>query len=279
MMRRMTPFSQLTWRAAAAGRWTARVAGGLMVLFLVAFIIADGPPPLLRMTAREQGFAFGIACLYGGLLLAWRRAAWGGLLSLAGWGLTWLIEGRPLWTLPFTLPAAVALLHLLCWWRLRGPAPPPAPPHPGLKALRVSLWAAAAVFVLLAANEIFGLPPLMATPRRPPPALLGSWSADLPGGLPLVFTIAPDGAVSGAIGKAELVRARITGNRSWFGRLMRWRTGYLVRGELAFPVELPGGAGGRFTAPLDLRGTELAGSLFLYHPGKPRPLHLVLKKR
>lgn len=278
-MRRMIPFAQFTWLTAAAGRWVARVAGGLMALFLLAFIIGEGPPPLLRMTAREQLFAVGMGCLYGGLIVAWKWPAWGGVLSLAGWGLLWIFGGRPQWSFPFTIPAAVGVLHLLCWWRLRGPAPPLPPPDPRLKIAYVSLWAAVALFVLLSANEVFGMPPLMATPRRPPPALLGTWSADLPGSVPMVLIIAPDGGVSGAIGDAELVRARFTGNRSWFGRLMRWRTGYLVRGELSRPIEPPGGAGGRFTAPLDARGTQLAGSLFLSHPGKPRPLRLVLKRR
>jgi hypothetical protein len=64
-----------------------------------------------------------------------------------------------------------------------------------------------------------------------------------------VFTINPDASVSGRIGDATVMNARIIYNRSWFGRLMHWRTDYLIVGD-------------RFTAPLTPRGVGLEGTLF-----------------
>jgi hypothetical protein len=150
------------------------------------------------------------------------------------------------------------------------------------------LWAILAAFILLCANEIFGQPPLMTLTGPPPAELVGTWQASLttvsrqplPGAIPVAFTIGPDGSVSGSIGNATLTNGRFVRNRSWFGRLMNWRTEYQIRGTLAQVVEpYEGIAGDRFSAPLQLRGAELHGALFLSHPGAPKPLGLDLKRR
>jgi hypothetical protein len=52
-----------------------------------------------------------------------------------------------------------------------------------------------------------------------------------------------------------------------------------MQGTLSRVVESYGGtAGDRFSAPLNRRGSEMDGVLFLSHPGAPKPL-LDLKKR
>jgi hypothetical protein len=149
------------------------------------------------------------------------------------------------------------------------------------------LWAILAVFILLCANEMFGQPPLMTRAGRPPAGMVGTWHANLttvstqplPHEISVVFTIGPDGSVSGAVGNAALTSGRFVPNRSWFGRLMNWRTDYLIQGTLSRVVESYGGtAGDRFSAPLNPRGSELDGALFLFHPGAPKPLGLKLKK-
>ena len=63
------------------------------------------------------------------------------------------------------------------------------------------------------------------------------------------------------------MNGRIIYNRSWFGRLMHWRTDYLIMGKLS--------RGGRFTAPLTMRGVGLEGALFL----SQKPLGLKLRKQ
>jgi hypothetical protein len=281
----MISFARFTWKAAAAGRWTARIMGTLMVLFVAAFVIGEGIP-LRGMTAREQLYGLGVGCLYLGLIVAWFREGWGGLLSVCGWGMLAVLARRSPWDLPFSIPTGLGLVHLLCWWRLRGPAPPAAA---GVVSSRVWAVLAApfAIFLLLCGNEVFGEPPLMAAARMPA-NIAGTWSADLtmvsrqtlPVAIPVVFVIAPDGSVSGTIGSAPVRDGRLVGNRSWFGRMMHWRTDYLIRGSLSGTVESYGGiAGDRFSAPMFWRGGELEGSLFLFHPGTAMPLGMELRKQ
>jgi len=288
----MNQFATLTWQAALAGRWTARILGSLMVLFILTFVFGEGPPPLLRMTAREQLYALGMSSLFLGLVVAWFREGWGGLMSVLGWAFLSVLARRPALDLPLSIPAAVGLLHLLCWLRLHLPAPAPGASNwatgPQVRSLVLLLSISLGIFVLLCANEIFGQPPLM-TPAGPPPAgIVGTWSANLTtvtrqplqDEIPVVFTIGPDGSVSGTVGNAALTSGQILPNRSWFGRLMNWRAPYEIRGALSQEVRSYGGtAGDRFTAGLDLRGSELDGALFLSHPGVPKPLGVHLQKR
>jgi hypothetical protein len=269
----MTAFDTFTWQAALAGRWTGRILGSLMVLFILVFVFAEGPPPLARMAVREQLYALALTCLFLGLILAWFYEAWGGLLSIVGWVLLLALARQPAWNLLFLIPAALGLLHLVCWWRLRGPIPQEAigslfglPLRPLVLTLSVLLG----IFLLLCVNEIFGQPPLMAGGNQPPAGMVGTWRANLATGAPVVFAIGPDGSVSGTVGDAALTDGRFLPNRSWFGRLMHWRTCYLIRGRIS---------GVSFSAPLNLTGSELAGALFLPRAGSPKPLSLNLTKQ
>jgi hypothetical protein len=276
----MTTFARLTWQAAVAGRWTARILGTLMVLFLLAFVFGEGLPSLARMTAREQFYALCLGGMFLGLIVAWFWEGWGGLLSVLGWGLLGVIAKLPVWLLPFSIPPAIGLLHLLCWWRLRSqpaaPAPGNAAGRAGFSTLYTLLWVALAAFVLMCANEIFGNPPLMTGTGRLPAEMAGTWHASLT----MASRQPPDGSVSGTVGDATLTNGEFIRNRSWFGRLMNWRTDYMIRGTLSQVVESYGGAAGdRFSAPVNPRGPELDGSLFLSHPGVPKPLGLNLKKQ
>jgi len=149
------------------------------------------------------------------------------------------------------------------------------------------LLAAAALILVLCANEIFGLPPLMTKQGSIPAEIAGAWEADLtavsgrrlPDAIAVKLRIGQDGSVIGTIGAAEAA-GKLTANRTWFGRMMHWRTEYIIQGTLSRVVESFGGtAGDRFSAPVDLSGGELAGSLFLSHPGEPKPLGLRLRKR
>jgi hypothetical protein len=263
-----------------------------MVLFVLAFLIGEGVPPITRMNLREQLYTLAFAGLFGGLVIAWFWEGWGGALSLAAWGFLAILARRPPWDLPLSIPAAAALIHLLCWWRLRGPAP--VQPGAGTavsahhKTLFAFLWACLAVFVLLCANEMFGNPPLMTRSGPPPAWMVGTWSAEsptvtgrrLPVAISVELTIAPDGSVAGSIGGADLIGGRLTENRSWFGRLMHWRTEYFIQGSLSRAVEFYGGtAGDRFCVPINVSAQGLDGSLFLFHPGHPEPLGLLLRKR
>lgn len=115
----MTRFADFTLHTATVLRWIVRCLGVLMVLFILTFIIGEGPPNVFRLTRHEQLYALGVAGLFLGLILAWFHDGWGGLLSISGWSMLCFLTGRPVWNIPFLIPAALGVLHLLCWWRLR----------------------------------------------------------------------------------------------------------------------------------------------------------------
>jgi hypothetical protein len=132
--------------------------------------------------------------------------------------------------------------------------------------LPAALWVALGIFVLLCANEMFFNPPLMTPALKPAAALVGSWQAE-PGKAEVVFLIGPDASVAGKLGADLLTGAHITFNRSWFGKIMHWRTDYLIQGSVS---------GQPFCAPFDLTGDGIKGSFFL--SGKPVVYSLRMRK-
>jgi uncharacterized integral membrane protein len=237
-------------RTAVIGRWTASIAGTLMALFFLAFFVGEGFPNIFRLHWRESLSVLALSAVVVGLLLAWIWEGLGGAVALAGMVLFMLLTGtRGIGLL--LVPAAIGLLHVVCWWRLRSAT--------GVgwevpRKILIVVGLAVGVFTLLCANEMLGMPPLMTPAFHPPRDMVGTWEANLTT-MDAVFTINPDATVSGSIGDASLVSARIVYNRTWFGRLMHWRTDYLILGKLS--------RGYRFTAPLMLTGADLEGSLFL----------------
>ncbi len=95
----------------------------------------------------------------------------------------------------------------------------------------VSVSAVLGLFLLLCANEIFGNPPLTTPDLRPGTELVGTWSSG-----DKTLTIRSDGTVTGTI------VGTIRYNRTWFGKLMHWRTDYIIQAH----------------GPFDLRDSEFA---------------------
>lgn len=230
-----------------------------MTLLFLAFLVGEGPPHLSALTGREGFMFLGVFGMVVGLSLAWKWEGLGGLVTVAGYGLFLLIDPKAISATFFLLCAACGLLHLVCWWGLRGTV--------GGMRLPVALWAALGIFVLLCANEMFGNPPLMTPPLKPADNLVGSWQAE-PGKVEVIFLIRPDASVAGNLGADPLTGAHVTRNKSWFGRFMHWRTDYLIQGTVS---------GQPFSAPFDLRGDDLKGAFFL--SGKPVVSSLRMKKR
>jgi hypothetical protein len=250
-------------QAAVIARWTARIAGTLMALFFLAFFVGEGFPNIFRLPWRESLSVLALSAVVVGLLLAWIWEGLGGAVALAGMvGFMLLIGFRGVATGLLLVPAAIGLLHIVCWWSLRSAAVGWEVP----RKILIVVGLAVGVFILLCANEAFGMPPLMTPALHPPPDMVGTWEAKL-GSMDAVFTINPDASVSGRIGDATVMNGRIVYNRSWFGKLMHWRTDYLIMGKLS--------RGDRFTAPLTMRGVGLEGALFL----SQQPLGLKLRKR
>lgn len=254
----MSTAQSVTWRAAVIGRWTARIVGTLIALFFLAFFVGEGFPNVFRLPWRESLSVLAMSAMVVGLLLAWKWEGLGGGVALAAMvGSMFLIGFRGVAAGLLLVPAVIGLLHVVCWWRLRSAGVGWEVPRKVL----VVVGLAVGVFILLCANEAFGMPPLMTPAFYPPPNMVGTWEAKLPT-MDAVFAINPDASVTGRIGDASIENGRIIYNRSWFGRLMHWRTDYLIVGD-------------RFTAPLTMRGVGLEGSLFLSR----QPLRLKLSKR
>lgn len=221
----------------------ARLTSALILLFFLAFVVAEGPPNPFRLTASENLYAAGMLALYGGLALAWIKPAWGGACSVAGWLYLGVLSREIPLDWPLAVPAAIGLLFLLTANATKTPAP---------RWLKVVLYGPLPVFVLLCANEMFGNPPWMATSERPIAELAGAWS-----GPNAAITITPAGAVTGNLGGVPVQDAQWTPNRSWFGRLLRWRTDYRIRGTLAGGQTvniLLNGEPGHLTGTLDWPG-------------------------
>jgi len=246
----MSTAQSVTWRAAVIGRWTARIVGTLMALFFLAFFVGEGFPNIFRLPWRESLSVLAMSAVVVGLLLAWKWEGLGGAVALAAIVLMHLIGIRGIRTVLLLLPAATGLLHVACWWRLRSTGVGWEAPRKVLAVVGLAL----VIFILICANEMFGMPPLMTPAFRPPRDMVGTWEAKLTT-MDAVFTINPAASVSGRIGDSTVIGGRIVYNRSWFGQLVHWRTEYLMVGKLS--------KGDRFTAPLTMRGVGLEGALFL----------------
>ncbi len=234
-----------------------------MVLFLMAFVVGEGPPPVWRFTQRELVTFFGMALLFGGLAVAWFRDVWGGVATLGGWLLLWIVMRRVPADWPLLIPALTGAAHVICGLALRGTPPPGVggPLSATAKAAATGAGACLLVFVLLAANEMFGQPPLMTAHGPLPAPLVATWASD-----GVTFTIAADGTATGAAGGAALAEGRVVRNRSWFGSWIDWRTDYALRGTLA--------DGRPVSFLFNLGERDVHGSLSLGRPPKVYPLRL-----
>jgi hypothetical protein len=272
---------QATWRAAVIGRWIARIGGTFMALFLLAFLVGEGPPPFWRLSWHENLGLLGLYALFLGLLLGWKWEFWGGAVPIAGFLLTGFVSHERFGNFLFVLPAAFGALYLLCWARLRAGAPAAGEAWQVPKRTLAVAGIVAGVFILLSANEMFGNPPLMTPAFHGSPETVGRWRSPLtpapaavPGEFQAALIIGVDGSLTGTIGNAQ-VTGRIENNRSWFGRLMHWREDYALRGALSQPVGFHGEAvADRFTGLLMARGGNLEGVLYLAN----RPLRVRMVK-
>jgi len=263
----MMTLDAATWRVAVVGRWTARILGTLMALFFLAFVVGEGPPPLFKLGWRDTLEFVGMAGLFFGLLLAWKWERCGGLVTLASFAVLTAVNWQIGPELIFLIPAAAGAMHLLCGWRI---ALGPSAAGAAWALPRTALWiagAAAGVFILLCANEMFGNPPLMTPALRPSPGMVGRWYGLLDNygpGEPVVFQISADGEVSGHIGATTVTGGRIGNDRSWFGSLMHWREPYEIRGK-------------GFTAGASIRGGEMRA--FICFSGSPTGWGATLRKQ
>lgn len=103
-------------------RWFARIAGALLVLFVLSMFIgyAIGPQGFGEVKPTAIPLFGGMGLMVGGIIVAWSREGLGGLLTVGGFILflgVELVSGGDFdfWFL-VTFPI-VGLLFLFCWWQ------------------------------------------------------------------------------------------------------------------------------------------------------------------
>ena len=105
---------------AVACRWTARVAGTLMVISAVVIAIGEGMPnPFTQPPVIQIGF-LALAMILTGILAGWRWELAGGVLSLAGWCLfIGSVVGAKRLNVFVALLALPGILYLISAWLRR----------------------------------------------------------------------------------------------------------------------------------------------------------------
>ncbi len=270
--------------AANAARWAARLLGTLLFLFLLAFFVGEGPPRVSNLSGGDVAALSGWIILGAGFLIAWKWEVAGGLMILAA--VLWKGKIPAMWLL--CLSGGIGLTHVLCAAVLRNDrtarwAPIRWSRYKGRVA--AALGTAAGVVALLAANEMFGMPPVMTPELRPTDSIAGAWQADLGGGQ-IRLNIAKGGAVAGSIAGVPIAAAHLMRNRSWFGRLMNWRTEYIIVGDLSLAARVRGAEGDHFTVPANFASGQFVGTVFLGGrnnaglrvAAKPIPSRIVLRR-
>jgi hypothetical protein len=104
-------------------RWLANAAGLLMVIVFLMFFIGEGGFNPLKATMKESllMICFLVAC--GGLVVALRNEAIGGLMAIMGMAIFFLIELISRGDIPrslfFSIIPMIGFLHLFCFWQER----------------------------------------------------------------------------------------------------------------------------------------------------------------
>ena len=158
--------------------------------------------------------------------------------------------------------------------------------NPGSKLARIII-----LFVVLVSTKLLAW--------SLPDSLLGHWYESFEANKVFIKqpdgTIHPDslvrvdifvqanGNVFGSVGEARLVRCRIKKNRTWLGRMLNFKTDFIIRGGY-----LEGGVVSRdivqkreFTIPFNIKNRKMRGSIMILQRWKyPYPLlpHLRLQR-
>ena len=98
-------------------RWTARIAGLLLIAIVVLMMFADGLPNPYELTDKELQLFAAMIIMTVGLIIAYKREILGGLLATGGYVFFAVAEksinNGPIFPLFFVVGA----LYLFCWWQ------------------------------------------------------------------------------------------------------------------------------------------------------------------
>ena len=112
-----------TWSWLQAARWSARLLGLSLLLFVAVMVglllFGVGLPPLGLQSAGTLLNYLAIALLILGFILGWKFEGTAAVLIAAGWALWHLSNGSLSWSM-FHIALLVATLYAFCWWATRG---------------------------------------------------------------------------------------------------------------------------------------------------------------
>lgn len=269
-------------------RWTARLLGTLLVLFVVVMMVGEGVPKPSILTGSERLMFAPLSAMLLGLILAWRWEGIGGALALSGYFLCGVLGPR-LTSSPFMAGGAAGCLYLLAWWtsdrskwRECG-----GPRRLGITAAVLAgtgliIWIWLGVGARSLKTRVSNLPNLAGHwvgTGFVSDALVYNRKIDLD------ITVVPNGTFQGVLGDATIVEGHVKSN------LTASRRGYLLSrmGEPTYTMSLelsgPPLATPRKPRPhadlcFELQGGQMVGALHL--PDLPmdlRDLHVVLHRK
>ena len=215
----------VAWRAAVIGRWTARIAGTLMALFFLAFFVGEGFPNIFRLPWRESLSVLAMSADGGGVA---SRLEMGGIRGRGragchGWFYApdWLAGscGR---AVPGTGGDRVAPRGVLVEAQIRGGGLGGAQESPGRRGAGGGGFHTALRQrgVRHAAADDAGSSIRRRTWWGRGKQSCPPWTRSSP-------SIPMHRYRAGLVTRRSM-NGRIIYNRSWFGRLMHWRTDYLI---------------------------------------------------
>ncbi len=110
-------------------RWTARIASAITAFLILVFFIGDGLSegfqPLLHLTLRETLMMISFFAVWLGLILGWKRELTGGLLTVCGLVVFYILDYLFSGSFPrgpfFLIFASPGFLYLYCGIKCRKP--------------------------------------------------------------------------------------------------------------------------------------------------------------
>ena len=96
-------------------RYTARTVGLLLIVLVITIAIGEGLPNPSMLTARELTLMSAFFILVAGMALGFLKEGWGGLVTLAGYGLFWMANGLRSFGI-MNAAGLVGTAYVFCWW-------------------------------------------------------------------------------------------------------------------------------------------------------------------
>lgn len=97
-------------------RWITRIAGGLLLLLMLAFVIGEGFPHPTTLTVDEQKLFTALFAMAAGIFVAFKWELQGSILTIVGYLFFAFFERKLIIGPVFPFFFIVGVLFLFCWW-------------------------------------------------------------------------------------------------------------------------------------------------------------------